>query len=535
MSIAPQDRLGFLLQFIKKSRKQLYTSTLIASIISVCIFLAGSYFFLFHYYEELNRNYYYSILKSVYAFQKDLISKGTYREDMRNAAQSVKGNRGIVSVWFTDRHGRLIYHTDKAIFEEYRSKRLPSEYYQSIEDLWRFQEGYPVMKVVPLQKWTLLRLSLPLYSYGREDYDFIMGLDVKRFLLIPDQLKILLPVSIGYIILSILLFFLPLFFLIRRRCDDLESQAKVFIGSMQFQRQAPAMSETVPPQETKAPMPEPQEEAVPQAVPEEQKVTPEEEPQREETLKETIEEKHEEKPLIDFLKIKNKLFTKQAVELSFLQANSYLFYSKGTEGSYLFYHSSNGCHYYVCFSTPEGESLEVYEVYEVIPELRAYFKSRLTGRVNPKELCTGYNDHCRERGLQVDLTFVQINESEKSVAYTSCGSAFALYLKHDEQDIKELTLEVPQLGSISKDEFSDKMMSADIRFKTDDIFLLLPPHASDIHIGSDSYVDIIKKNIFRDRGLSAQTMGMEVVSLIEAASSEEEGIPETGFVALKFL
>ncbi len=260
MSIDIKDRIAFLLHSLKSSRKTIATMLLIAASAAVFLFISGSFYFLFRYYESINSTYYESIMRGVYSFQNEIIGRNSYRDDVTRITRTILKNRGVKQAWVTDRDGRLIFHTDSSVLEDYRSRRLPAEYYDSIEQVWQFQDGYPLMKIVPLKGivplkwivplkrihlkgWVMQRISFPLYPFGMEDVDFIMGMDVKRFVKLPDHLQLFLPFAGGYIVLSVLLLFLPSFLLIRGKLQSIESQAAFFMSRVQAK---PAIPEVVP-------------------------------------------------------------------------------------------------------------------------------------------------------------------------------------------------------------------------------------------------------------------------------------------------
>ncbi len=645
MSIDIKDRIGFLLHSLKKSRKTTTTVLLVAAFVAVLLFVSGSFYFLFRYYESINNVYYESIVKGVYSFQDEIIRRNSYRDDLTRITRTLLKNRGVKQAWVTDRDGRLIFHTDSLVLEDYRARRLPAEYHDSIEKVWQFQDGYPQMKIVPLKGnipmkgnvpmkgavflqrilslkgLGIQRISFPLYPFGMEDVDFIMGMDVKRFVKLPDHLQLFLPFAGGYIVLSVLLLFLPSFLLIRGKLQSIESQAVFFISRVQAKPSVPeaaleapgdsdavqAEPEKVPVAGTAAQKPSPETssagtgtvETVPvETVPvengtvqtapaepvtgahaaaaEEQmhKLEVKEEAKdelkgegkkektgeevRDESKKDEVNKKGrdaaseegaqksaagkkavETKPAEGdkmretFLKLKAINFKKQAVELLFIQANSYIFHSDGVEGTYQFYSQTGKNHFYLAFSSPPGNP-DV--LYEQIPSLRAGFRRSLKEDVHLKNLLVQYNDLCLARNLLVDLSVIHIDENTKAVEYSSCGRGKAVYLKHGEEEVKTLDLDNPQLGKLRNEDFSAQIEVADIRFDSDDIFVMLPTGAEEIKIDNTDLGSLIGTTIVQDRGLSAQTIGMEVVNQIESLPAEQKRfLPETGFTVLKFL
>jgi len=594
MSIDIKDRIGFLLHSLKSSRKKITALLLTAAFVAVLLFLSGSFYFLFRYYESINSTYYKSIMRGVYSFQDEIIHQGSYRDDLTRITRALQKNRGVEKAWVTDRYGRLIFHTDSSVLEEYGSRRLPAEYYENIELVWQFHDGYPRIKIVPLKGWLTQRISFPLYPFGREDADFIIGMDVTRFVNLPDRLQLLIPFSAVYMVVAILLLFFPSFFLIRMKLQTIESQTGFFMSRTMPPQAVPEIAgATVESAAPEAAAEQPQEaetvgpakkQAEPSA-PDASETTVERKPAEEaklesklevkEEAKEEAEVKEEKEEVVEsalkgdaaksaveikeakpaaekkstkpeaektpavgdkmretFLKLKAMHFKKHAAELSFVQANSYIFHSKGVEGAYLFYHQAGKSHFYLAYSVPEGDSESLYEQ---IPGLRAGFRGSLAEGAQLKDLLVLYNDLCLARKLSVDLSLVHINENTKNVEYSSCGSATACYLKQGEEEVKTLVFDYPRLGELAKKDFSDKVHTADIRFGRDDIFIVLPPNAEDIKLEKEQFDSLIKKTILRDRSLSAQTIGMEVVNRIESLPEEQKKtLPETGFIVLKF-
>ncbi len=599
MSIEIKDRIGFLLHSLKTSRKTIATVLLIATFVAIFLFICGSFYFLFRYYESINNAYYESIIKGVYSFQDEIIRRNSYRDDVTRITRTLLKNSGVKQAWVTDRDGRLIFHTDSSVLDDYRSRRLPAEYHDSIEQVWQFQDGYPLMKVVPLKGnvplkgQVMQRISFPLYPFGMEDVDFIMGMDVKRFIKLPDHLQLFLPFAGGYIVLSVLLLFLPSFLLIRGKLQSIESQAGFFMSRVQAKPTVPeaspeapgdsasvqARSEQLQAAGTAAQKPSPQTssagtgtvEATPAepvtvartTTAEEQKPKLEvKEEAKEEVkggsikdevkkkVKDTASEKETQKPAAEkkaaemkpaegdkmretFLKLKAINFKKQAVELLFVQANSYIFHSTGVEGTYQFYHQTGKSHFYLAYSSPPGNPEALYEQ---IPSLRAGFRRSLKEDVQLKNLLVQYNNLCLARNLPIDLSIIHIEENTKGVEYSSCGRGKAIYLKHGEEEVKTLELDNPQLGKLQKEDFAAQIEIADIRFDSDDIFVMLPSDAEEIKIDNTDLDSLVGITIVQDRGLSAQIIGMEAVNQIESLPEEQKrSLPETGFTVLKFL
>jgi hypothetical protein len=568
--------------------------------IAVIVFVFGSSFLIYRYYSQQQKDHYATILRDISLFQSKIISKESYRNDIIALCTSLKKQRGVLNVWVTDRFGRLMYHTDSRVNDEFNSRRLPVDYYESIQHSWEFKEGTPLMHEVPLQDRLSMRLTIPLYPYGREDYDFILGLDVKRFVFIPVSFKYLRLIAVGYITGSILLLFLPVFLWVRSRFQDILYQSKVMIGQADFK--APQMvrlektgvegaavsleKESMEEEPQKAEPPKarppkvkpevtmPTEEEI-QArlqrlreieegrgeVREREKVEVKEEVEAEEVQEELLVEgkpeegevmigrgaettgkktaervsfpgKGFEERLERFIKIKGTLFKKQTLELPFLQVQSYIYNSRGVEGSYIFYHKASQRHFYVCFGLG-GVRNE--QLFELIPEMRAYGKKTLGSAGSLKDWFTGYNGYCLEKSLTSHISVVLVDEAQSSVEYASCGGGFVIYLKGNEEETKDLIFDIPQAGLFKNSDFLQSFYLADVRFSPNDIFVVLPSEASSLRIGVERMYDLLKSSVKKNRGLSAKDISLDVASKIEGFAKEKVDIPQTGFIILKYL
>lgn len=531
MNMDIESRLQYLIRNFKNSRKTILISVLAAALIAILIFIGGSYFFLITYFEELHQSYYGAILRDVSSFQVSLIGRDTYRDDMRNLARTIQKYRGVNHVWFTDRYGKLIYHTDDAVLGEYRARRLPSEYYESIEQSWEFEAGYPLMYRVVLRNRLTMRVSLPLYISGRENHDFILGLDVRRFLFIPYDIRYMVLFSAAYFLLSFLLLFLPVFFLIRWRFREAESQARMIVGQgvspSGVQPSAPG-----PPTATSAPAAvQPVEAAEAPEAPE--APAPERKPQAPPAPKAMSEEIESDKMFIAFLKQKRSLFSEQDVETDFLQAHNYALHSKGAEGSYLLYQGVGDRHLLGCFSAASGKPPEIYDV---IVEIAETIRSSLKAGVTVGELLKSYNSYSRKQKRSFEISLALIDEANRSVEYSCSGVETAFYLKDGEDSLKELRLENPKLGSLPPKEFGQRLSSADINLSKNDLFSLPAHNAASVKIG-DAFLDaLVRYELVSQRKLAASEIGSNVVKRFESLEhAVKNSLPQTGFIIIKFL
>jgi hypothetical protein len=230
-----QKKYDILTDYLRGSGKALGAGAFFTSLIALVVFVLGAYYGLFRYYETVVKGYYDSILQGVASYQSSLVKKGTYKIDLKKVALSMIERRGVLSVWCTDRYGRLIFHTDEGVLRDYESKRLPSDYYESVTHRWTFTSGLPDVFSVALPGRLHRRLSIPLYAFGTDDFDFVLGMDVKKFVFLPSSPKRLLVYTAGSILLAFLLLFFPLLVFIRGRFAGILSQARYMVGAIQLE------------------------------------------------------------------------------------------------------------------------------------------------------------------------------------------------------------------------------------------------------------------------------------------------------------
>ncbi len=588
------NQLEALISYIRSARKRIVTSALIISFISILLFTFGSYFFLFRYVTRLSNEYYGSILKNVSEYQELLIGKETYFDDIKEISLEIQKQKGVVEAWGTDRFGKLIYHSDSDFFSEYKSKRLPSEYYDSINHMWEFQQGYPQLNIEETDRWFLQRLSIPVYPFGREDYDFIIGIDVKRIIFLPDNVLHIQIFFVGYVLFSLLVLFFPVFMWMRNRFSAMMSRARVVFGSMSLNQAAQMPSpgraagqkkggEQIPkpsPLETeespwgkmeprfaeesqKAPPPPPvspvaeeiDKELFPRSeqapvetevrgapVSESEAVQASAEPEAGGTeavqasvmsMKEEkeIEEKLRTNPTLLLMDTKHSLYKKKNLDIVFIQTISNVYHSKTSSGSYLFYQQKEGYHLYVMFSYPDV-NLEF--AAEQLKEIANCVQTEFEESEDKKSVLKALNDYCVENNIHIDASVVTIDESDEKVAYTSCGEGYALYLKHNEEAVKDLKLDLVGLGKLSEEEFEEAFSYAEIDFVENDIFVLLPQNAAEIKIEGKALTDILKEMLLENKDRKINEIGEAIDSVVEPHKKSVTKFPETGFILMKF-
>ncbi|HEB31521.1 MAG TPA: hypothetical protein ENI15_11705 [Spirochaetes bacterium] len=556
-----QRRVDFLINYIRGSRKKFILSVFLVFLFTLIIFTLGAYYFLFNYYEGIIKEYYNSLMRNVSSFQEFLVNKGTYREDLKNIAESVKGNRGVLEVWCTDRFGKLIYHTDAVINEEFKSTRLYKEYHESINHVWNFNNGYPKPNIVGTEKWFIKRYSIPLYVSGMGDYDFVLGMDVKRFIFLPENIRHIILMSVGIFIFSLLVLFLPAFLWIRSRYNNIISRARVVMGSIELD-----LEEEKPPVPGEAEAPvqklqedEPEElEKIMTAVKtveekytdegrekisavEEVDETDEEVPSVEEIVK--AKEPSEEKPfwvkeagnlnpLLLLMEKKQSIFNTEYVDLSFIEAGSFVYHSPGSQGSYFYYNRGSNCHFYTVFDYPE---VEPERAVKQLSELTECLSREALDADETRGLFKGLNNYCLVNKLEINVSILMISDFEKKVEYASSGEMRSIYLKNNEEEIKDLTMDMPCIGKLSEKDFDDAFSYAEIGFVAGDIFALLPRNPDDILVDKETLFDLIKSVVFRRRELSVKKIGLEIHNTFEPVRRKKRSLPETGFAIFKFI
>jgi hypothetical protein len=568
-----QRRGDFLINYIRGSRKKFILSVFLVFLFTLIIFVSGAYYFLFHYYEGIINEYYNSLMRNVSSFQESLLNKETYREDLRNIAKSVEDNRGVLEVWCTDRFGKLIFHTDVVFNEEFKSTRLYEEYHESINHVWNFSNGYPEPNIVGAEKWFIKRYSIPLYVSGKGDYDFVLGMDVKRFIFLPENIRQIILMSAGIFIFSLLVLFLPAFLWIRSRYNNIISRARVVMGSIELdlEGEKPTEHAKTEPKAQKIQEDEPEElekimsaantveekyidekreeiSAVEEEDETEEEIEPVEEVDEIEDIKEIeevvkVRESFKERPfltegaenvnpLLLLMEKKQSIFNTEYVDLSFIETGSFVYHSPGSKGSYFYYNSGSNCHFYTVFDYPEVEP--EYAVKQ-LTELAECLSREAENADQTRGLFKGLNSYCLTNKLEIDVSILMISDFERKVEYASCGEMGAIYLKNNEEEIKDLSMDIPCMGKLSEKDFDDAFTYAEIGFVAGDIFALLPKNPDDILVDKETLFDLIKNVVFSRRSLTVKEIGLEIHDTFEPVRRKTRSLPETGFALFKFI
>ncbi|KPJ87189.1 MAG: hypothetical protein AMS17_09220 [Spirochaetes bacterium DG_61] len=573
-----QGRLDTLIHYIRRARRGITSVSFLIALLLLFLFVGGSYYFLFAYYERVVELYYDSLLKNISQYQNQLIRKESYWKDLEHHCNLLKGNRGVLDAWCTDRFGKLIFHTNEKVSGEYKGKRLPSEYYESITHVWGFEDGEPIVKRVRPHGFLTLRLSIPIYALGQEYHDFVLGFDVKRFVLIPEDRTPLFLFIGGYVLVSIVLLHVPLFLWIRGGFNRMASQARLVIGAIQAEAGTVAPEVYVPKPETtlyletssaeeeKEITEEEEEEEAEEEYEEEYKEEVEEEVSapmereempgpgiEEEIIEETptavksevqgeavpseteiegIEEKLSSNPILYLMDKKNTLFRKQDLTLDFLEALSYTYHSKSSEGSYLLYLTGGNLHLFTAFSYPDVNSAFAADQLTVIVD---NLRSSLGVEPQSRHLFKTLNLYCLENNLHMDVSAVLIRQDERKIEYSSCGKGQSIYLKHNEDVVKSLKLDIGGCGILSDADFEDAFSYAEIDFVTGDLFVLLPQNAFEQHIEEESMASFMRRVILEHKEQSAKDIAASINEYIEEYRRKDRRFHETGFALFKYI
>ena len=558
------QKIDIFIQFVRRSKKGVFIPLIIATIISVFLILAVVIFILISFHSKLVDNYYKNILYDVYDFQSVLINKNSYRKDIVRLSEHISARNGVKAVWVVDRNGKCIFHSNKSVLEEYMGKNMPTDYYKNINVIWKFGNGYPLIVKNKIKKFGDYRLSIPLYPFGKDYYDFILGIDVS---LIPTNIPViyLLIFIIGFFIISGAILFLPLWYVTNRRFEEISTQAMILGGTLKAQKEenteenteSPGSAEEVEKPGEKEVKKEFVEEKVKEvkakkikgkASTQEEKFEVEEEvtekkekipkpvSQAEKTtinkeadFKEKLEEMEVENPNIRLLELKQSIFRRKKNELSNLEVESFPYHSGTVLGSYVTTLEKGDIIWPIILSYYYSD--DIVEGYQIIKKIYDYLGSILKKEGDIKSVCLNLNSFYLENDLKGDFTIIKISGSD--VVYTSLGNNYAIYLKGDEKEVKDLDLGLPQLGG-KKDNFEELLRTADIKFKSKDIFIAMPSNAKKIRI-DDQTMDAVIRNYLLDYRNDYEKMANELNNILKSSFRKDRKMEETGFIGLRFV
>jgi hypothetical protein len=352
-------------------------------------------------------------------------------------------------------------------------------------------------------------------------------MDVKRFLLIPLSVRSLLLYSLAYVFVAIAVLFFPLYLWVRLRYRDTELQARMMIDAVAAEIPPPPPPVEAPPSVGVSQPMQPTAPPVPTAPPPSSAETGQ---APEKAMSPEIEI---DRILMGFLKNKRTLFEPKTIALPFLEARTYALHSKGAEGSYVLYHMVEDSHLISCFSAPEGDPPGNIELIEGITTMLQNAHKSSTA---VSTLLRASNDYSRKNTAGFDVSLVIIHVNKKTVEYGSCGAGRALYLKEGEDVVKEISLENPALGSLSKDKFSKELNTADIKLSKGDLFCLVPPNGAGFTLDGESLDGILKENLLKRRTAPLDEVFEEITRRFDTTEITEKNLlPETGFFLARFL
>jgi hypothetical protein len=111
----------------------------------------------------------------------------------------------------------------------------------------------------------------------------------------------------------------------------------------------------------------------------------------------------------------------------------------------------------------------------------------------------------------------------------------SIYLKHKEEVVKDLTMDIPVLGNLSEIEFAEAFTYAEIDFVAGDIFALLSNNTDEILVEEESFYELIKRTLLLRRDSTVGEIGSEIHKIFEPFRRKKRNLPETGFAVFKFI
>ncbi len=552
------NKIDPFIQFLKFTKRSFIFRVTIVGISCTFFLFAIFSFIIFRYYSDLVHKFYSSLLESVYLYAPYFVKTESYNEDFVWVCRKLKEKEGIEEVWVVDRSGRLIYHTDEKMRDIFTGKRLPEEYRRSVEKVWNFSDGYPVVEFLKAGSLFKIRSSIPLYITGKSMYDFILGIDADRFLMpgnFPD--RIFLYLLIGGFILTAAVVFIPLYFWVGNLIDDLNTNARVLAGSLETEitRGLPSV-EGVRGEEA------PEEVPIEEAPVEEKAGKLERKPQPEEKKGEEVElaeeeavgeklkvkkparEMAEEKgrvgeglvekkipPAMLLIDKKQQLLQKRKVAAKNLHLASFSLRTRSPYGNYILYNKKNDSHLYVNLLCVEREiekaltwldkvSREINRVFQEIDIIH--------------ELPVSLNDWLLEEKETLDFSFLFFSESNGKLVYSSLGSSSACYVKANSDKLKEIVLSLPKAGSVTTDELKDLYKYGEIDFAGGDILFLIPHAEVGQRVGVD-FIKLLSDEVEVLKTLDVEKIISHIQERLEERITDRRSAPEVGFVAVRFI
>jgi hypothetical protein len=586
------QRLQFLDHTMRLFKKKVLLTTIAASAASVIILVAGSWFFLYRYYKNMVELHYSSVLQSSVMVQDMLLDENGYRENLAELTRELYRYEGVRSAWAADRYGNLVFHTDAEFLDEYGGGRLPHEFHPNLSELWVF-ENDRMVPVVHYPDLSRIRVSLPLYASGREQPDFVVGIDGRRFISVPGPGWLAAAMAGGYVLFAAALLFLPLHLLVGKRIRDLQSQTMVMaqtetgyepepaqraaFQAEQAERQtraeqkpgeteesaqkttgreegrAPDQGSTAQEQEAAKSGGQPGAEA--EQEPAEAGGQPGTEAEQEpaeaggqpgtEAEKKPAEagssDTDDESPGAQFAgmdqaemfsRLREMHFAPETVDLPFIEGSSLVLHPERSDGAYVFFNGEETTHTYILFSSPsEIESVNA----EMIPEIRSAMRVSIRDGLDLKHFVLRSNEFCREKKIILHLGVVQIDSENRNVSFVSCGQTYALYLKRDSEEVREFSMNIPRLGERDNDEMSETVETADIDFSAGDLLVVMPHNAQGIRLKGQLLDYTVRDTLVEMRDSGAEEITGRIMESFQNLEPDERAkLPETGLVVFRY-
>lgn len=529
------------IQFLRTIRGLFLFRIAIVAVSGIFIIFAFFSFLGFRYYSDLVQRYYSALLRDTYLYVPYFIKIESYSEDFGWICRKLKERKGVDEVWVVDRTGRLIYHTSKEVRERFYGKRLPEEYRESIEKMWKFSNGYPVIEFVKAGSYLKIRSSIPLYVSGKGMYDFILGIDVNKFLLpsnFPD--RIFFYLLLGGFILAVAIIFVPLYFWIGSLIDDLSTNARVLAGSLETELEkslsaGAEIGREVPGEKLEGEKEVTREPEKKESV--KRKIVEEKEPEAKPEPVVRVGEKGKEKvsgkklpvPVL-LIDRKQQLLQKKQVKTGFFTAGSFSLRTRNPFGNYVLYYNKNEAHLYLnlLFTEQNIENALMW-----IDEISAEIKRKFREVDEIHKFSLELNDWLLDKKRILNLSFIFFEKSSKEIIFSSFGSSGALYIKNNSEELKDIKLAIPGLGTVQRDELQKVYKYSEIDFKKGDL-LFLPPHTEVAQrIGID-FKEILRDEIGIIKTLDVDGIISHLQKKLEGKIEDRKSAPELGFVVVRY-
>ncbi len=539
--MAIDSKIDLFIQSTRKIKRKVFNTHLISSVSAVIAVVLFIIFVFYYAYKDIIENDYENILYGIYHFQNRLINEDNYQKDLKYISSFLTERKGVVAVWISDRNGKCIYHTDKEFLKSHYGKVFPPDYYENIKNMWIFEKDLPVIKCVKIKKGIYERLSIPLYPFGKDSYDFILGIDVKRFPLLPNNVYLIAAIIIGYLAIFSSLIFFSVWMIVSKKINDITTQVMILAGSLK-EGTGGKKSEEIKSQEGVGESKEKGEEKVyepggyegsyVEPVGDRTEYTTNEEQKEGGTGEEKIEGKvikgEKENTQIQFIDYKQRIFRKVAKNYDNIVVELYPFNSKSVDGTYIGMIEGESYDWFFMFSMWEKEIKRAKGSLEwILKEM----KEISSNKSNVKDFAKSINEICVKNKIEINFSVMKVGE--KIPEYISLGKNYALYNKNGENEVKILDLGLPRAGTIA-DNAEDIIEYAEINFNSNDIFIMIPDEFRETEIDGESLDSVVRKEIIK-RANNREVIGKSLEKIINNYRRKNREMGETGFVFLRFI